>query len=163
MSLCRTKRRQETSPQPGPSRCSPRRRSQSPHHRRSPWQSQPPRRGSPPQSPTPPRHHPPNAEGRINHLEDQLQQALNRIDELEGWNNFHYQRGYNQGRAEGFKSTLVLNPQTNAPQRHVINREETFVEDMQRAPYESCQMGREARQPIIPGAGPSRRRSTSPQ
>ena len=59
---------------------------------------------------------------RINCLEDQLQQALNRIDELEGWNNFQYQRGYNQGCTEGFESTLALNPRTNVPQRHVINK-----------------------------------------
>ena len=36
------KRWQETSPQPGPSRCSPRHRSQSPHHCHSPWRVSPP-------------------------------------------------------------------------------------------------------------------------
>ena len=162
MSSRRTKRWQESLPKLGPSRCSPCHRSQSPHHCCSPWQSQPPHCGSPLQLPTPPQCHLPNVEGSINHLEDQLQQALNRIDKHEGWNNFQYQHSYNQGHTKGFESALALNPQTNMPQRHVIDREETFMEDMQRMSYESHQMGREACQRIIPGAGPSRRRSTSP-
>ena len=136
-----------------PSRRPPRR---SPARPPSPRRS-PPRRHSPRRSP--PRPPPPSVESRVHRLERQLENAINRIHELEGANDLQWQRGYNQGRIAGFENALKYVPHMDTPSRQERDRDEQLAQDMRQAMEESRRTTyRDAPTASTPGAGPSRGR-----
>jgi len=120
--------------------------SNAPRWRRSP--PLPQRHWSPP-PPSPP------VEARIHHMERRLVEALDRIQELEDSSDLQWQRGYHQGRAEGFKNAISASARQDTPRRR--DPDEQYVRDLRRATDDSRRMTRRAPSPPSSRhAGPSR-------